>query len=78
MTPLHWIGDNLRELLLGIPLPAVRAAFVALPLALLIWVLFLPAQQTRPPSGRHAISGNLKLWSVVALAIQVAIYIWLG
>lgn len=74
MTPLHHIGNALREALLAVPLPAVRILFILVPLALLIWVLFLPASQVRPPGERRNVKNNLKIWAALALVIQIVLY----
>lgn len=76
MTPLHHIGNAVRELMLQIPLEAVRAVFVGLPLAVLVWVLMLPKEETQPPESPRW-DANLKVWAAVALAFQIAIYSWL-
>ena len=78
MTPLHAIGETIRHLMTAIPLPAVRAIFVLLLVALLIWVLQLPKSTTTPPGeGRTPLhwSENLKLWAAVALVFQIVIYL---
>jgi hypothetical protein len=78
MTPLHWIGDLLRSVLIQIPMPVARALFIAVPGILLIWVLRLPARQTTNPSSKEQkLSNNLKLWASLALVIQVLIYTFL-
>ena len=76
MTPLHTVGNTLRELLSQIPLPVVRLLFLSLPVLLLIWVLRLPRAETTPPGAESRVrwDENLKLWAAVALAIQIAIY----
>jgi hypothetical protein len=73
MTPLHVIGEALRELLGSVPLGIVRVFFVAVPLAVLVWVVRLPDTETSdgPVTGW---SGNLKVWAAVALIIQILIY----
>lgn len=73
-TMLHTIGDTVRDLMLQVPLPVVRAAFLAVPVVLLIWVLRLPREETTPeePTGRFG--ENLKLGAAVALLLQVVIY----
>ena len=73
MTPLHVIGEAIRELLGSVPLGIVRVFFVAVPLAVLVWVVRLPHAETSesPESGWL---GNLKLWAAVALIIQILIY----
>lgn len=70
MTPLHWLGGLLRELLLAVPMGAARALFLALPIALLVWVVLRKPDPEEPA----ALSRQLKIWAVVALAVQVAIY----
>lgn len=76
MTPLHEIGDYLRELLLRVPMGVVRGLFVLFPAAVLAWVLFLPRSQTTPPKAETRLSENLKIWAAAALVIQILIY-WL-
>lgn len=74
MTVLHQFGGMLREVLLQVPLTAVRVLFVALPVVLLVWVLLLPREETTP-SGRPSRAGeNLKVWAAIALLVQVLIY----
>jgi hypothetical protein len=79
MTPLHTIGNFVRDAFLQVPLPLARTLFIALPALLLVWVLSLPKEAvacpnaTAPPRWDE----NLKLWAAVALTIQVAIYCWL-
>ncbi len=81
MTPLHWIGDLIRQAVIAVPMGAVRALFVALLLGLLVWVLRLPKERTRPPledgSGydEKSLSGNLKLWAALALGLMALIYL---
>ncbi|HIF34231.1 MAG: hypothetical protein ABGX22_20540 [Pirellulaceae bacterium] len=74
MTPLHWIGESLREVLGRVPLGIVRLLFVGTLVALLIWVLFLPKERTTPPGGAKRWDENLKFGAAVALLIQIAIY----
>lgn len=74
MTPLHALGDFLRNLLSQVPLWAVRVIFVLLLVVLLVWVLSLPRTEMRPPGGQPRWDANLKLWAAVALLIQIAIY----
>jgi hypothetical protein len=74
MTPLHAIGNFLRDLLLKVPLEAVRVVFVLLLFALWIWVLRLPRAETTPPGRESRWDENLKLWASVALVIQILIY----
>jgi len=75
MTPLHQIGDLLREAFGLIPLWAARALFLALPVGLLIWVWFLPRAAARPLDRPARWDENLKLWAAIALGLQVVIYL---
>ncbi len=74
MTPLHAIGEVVRELLLQIPLSTVRVLFLAVPILLLVWVLRLPREATTPPDGTGRWDQNLKVWASVSLVIQIVIY----
>ena len=74
MTPLHYFGDLLRSGLDQMPMLVVRGLFVALPLFVLIWVLMLPGEATRPPESQGGWYENLKVWAAVALVIQLVIY----
>jgi len=74
MTPLHHIGNLVRELLLQVPLPVVRALFLAVPIVLLIWVLRLPREVTTSPESSGRAGQNLKYGAALALLIQIAIY----
>ncbi len=74
MTPLHEIGNFIRDGLAQIPLPAVRGLFVLLPAVLLIWVLRLPRSETTPEGRESRWDENLKLWAAAALVIQILIY----
>ena len=75
MTPLHHIGEFFRNLLLHVPLGVARALFVAVPLTLLLWVLWLPRRQTTPGTPNSKPAENLKIWAALALGIQVLIYL---
>jgi hypothetical protein len=61
VTPLHYLGDLVRELFARIPLPVARAIFLAVPVLLLVWVLRLPREETTPPAA-------------AALVLQIVIY----
>jgi hypothetical protein len=74
MTPIHQLGDLLRECLQTVPLSLVRLLFVGSLILLLIWVLMLPAKATTPPGGAKRWDENLKLGATVALVIQILIY----
>ena len=75
MTPLHQFGQLVRDVLATVPLPFVRALFIALLLAVFVWTLCLPKETTVPdgPSPSRP-TENLKLWAGLALLVQVAIY----
>ena len=74
MTPIHALGEWLRNTLALIPMGVVRVFFVALPVLLIVWVLRLPRVATTPPGVESRPFENLKLWAVLALLIQVLIY----
>ena len=74
MTPLHQLGDFLRNTLEGIPLQTVRMLFVGSLVALLIWVLQLPPSATKPPGGATRWDANLKIVASIALLLQILIY----
>jgi hypothetical protein len=74
MTPLHHFGDALRNLMLTIPLPAVRGLFLLTLVVLLIWVLRLPTAAVTPTGGAKRWDENLKVGAAVALLLQIAIY----
>ncbi|MHC4445219.1 MAG: hypothetical protein ACYTF1_06965 [Planctomycetota bacterium] len=74
MTYIHHIGDWLRELLMQVPLPAVRVLFLLVFVALILWVLTLPRNETTDPARKYRPIENLKVWAVLALLIQVVIY----
>lgn len=73
-TPLHVIGQFVRDAMLVVPLPWVRVAFVAVPALLLIWVLRLPPEQTRPPQPTGRWGEDLKIGASIALGLQILIY----
>ena len=77
MTPLHYFGDYLRELLLLIPLSGARVLFVGSLIALWIWILLLPKKETQPEAGARRWDENLKLGASLALGVQVIIYLLL-
>lgn len=74
MTPLHHLGDALREAMLAIPLTAVRALFLLTLTAVLLWVLRLPRSETTPPAGAGRWDENLKVGAAAALLAQIAVY----
>ncbi len=77
MSPLHTFGEAIRELLMLIPLAAVRWLFVASLVVMLIWVLRLPSSMTTPPGGAKRWDENLKIGAGAALLIQIVIYLML-
>jgi len=74
MTILHTIGDFIRDSLGLIPLLYIRILFVAILVALLVWVLMLPNRETTPPDTKPTWSNNLKTWVTITLLLQIAIY----
>ncbi len=74
MTPLHHIGNAIRESLASIPLPVVRGLFLALLIGLLIWVLRLPRSETTTTSETGESSMNLKWGAALAILLQIVIY----
>ena len=77
MTPLHHIGQLLREWLAAIPLPMVRVLFVGTLMALMFWVLMLPRSVTTPPGRKGGWDEDLRVAACLALLIQVLIYAFL-
>ncbi len=73
-TPLHSLGDWLRSLLLGIPMPAVRWIFIACLVAVLLAIWRLPKSETTPENGSNRWDENLKVWATLAILIQILIY----
>lgn len=74
MTILHTIGDFVRDTLGLIPLSFIRILFVAILVAILVWVLTLPNRDTTPPDTKATWANNLKTWAAIALLLQIAIY----
>jgi len=77
MTPLHILGQAIREALQTIPLTAVRLMILGSLAMLLIWVLRLPTRETTPPGGARRWGENLKPAAALAILIQILIYWWL-
>ncbi len=76
MTPLHYLGDFLRNALLQIPLGLVQLIFIAVPALLLIWVLRRPPDgQSNAPDSETPV--DLRPWAALALGCQVLIYLLL-
>lgn len=74
MTPLHVIGNTIRELLAAIPLPVVRGLFLTMLIGLLIWVLRLPRSETTAASDTDRSGMNLKWGAALAILLQIVIY----
>ena len=75
MTPLHDFGELLRHAFGLLPMGFVRLLFVALPAAVLCWVLWLPplsADGERRPAP-YSLS-DLRIWAALALIAQILIY----
>jgi hypothetical protein len=78
MSPLHEIGESIRQILLKVPLGAARVLFLLFLAGLIVWVLTLPRSQTTPPGTEPAqvrLSENLRLWASLALIVQFLIYL---
>jgi hypothetical protein len=73
MTPLHSIGQFVRDALQSIPLGIVRGGIVLALALLLVWVLRLPRSETTDTRPDH---GGIDLrWAAgAALLVQIAIY----
>ena len=74
MTVLHWIGDAIREQWLQVPLWGARCLFIGLLLALMGWVVQLPASQVTPPGRRCEWYEDLRIWAWLALMFQIIVY----
>ncbi|WP_166830902.1 hypothetical protein [Thalassoroseus pseudoceratinae] len=74
MTPLHVIGNTIREVLAAIPMPVVRGLFLAVLIGLLIWVLRLPQSETTAQSESGRTGMNLKWGAALAILLQIVIY----
>lgn len=74
MTPLHYFGEALRQLLQAVPLSLVRGLFVGTLVIVLLWVMRLPRSETTPTHGATRWDENLKLGAGLALVIQILIY----
>lgn len=75
MTWVHTFGEALRNLLLQIPLSAVRFLFVMSLILVLLWVCRLPVSRTQPEGGAHRWDENLKIPAGIALGLQIVIYL---
>lgn len=70
---LLWIGDQLREVFLQIPLWIARGLFLGLLFALMVWVVQMPKSATTPKTDSpwHE---DLRVWAWLALVIQMFAY----
>ena len=75
MSPLHVVGEFIRQGLLQIPMGLVRGLFVGSLAIVLVWVLRLPKQITEPESGAQHWDENLKIGASLALVLQILIYL---
>jgi hypothetical protein len=73
-TLLHWIGDHLRTALLAVPLPVARGLFIAVLLALMVWVVQLPKSAAIPSPASNHWHEDLRIWAWLALLFQVLVY----
>jgi hypothetical protein len=74
MNPLQYVGHQLRELFLLIPMWVVQGLFIAVPLLLMIWIIRQPEAAATPPGHSHRWDEDLRVWAWVALALQVVLY----
>ena len=74
MTPLHHIGEAVRQLFLQVPLGFARVLFILLLAGLLVWVLTLPKTHTISAKDNPRPSEDLKFWAALSLLIQILIY----
>lgn len=74
MTPLHQFGNQVRELLMLIPMSAVRALFLGTLIAILIWVWLLPKREVTPEGGARRWDEDLRIGATAALVLQILAY----
>ena len=72
-TFLHHIGDTIRNAMAAVPLSLVGWVFVAIPVALLLWVLTCRITPEGEDVDPRAIRW-LRIGAAVALLIQIVIY----
>ena len=72
-TFLHHTGDAIRNAMAEVPLSLVGWVFVAIPLALLLWVLACRITSDDENVGPRAVRW-LRTGAVVALLFQIVIY----
>lgn len=70
MTPLHTIGQSVRDALQAVPLGVVRGCILVALAALLVWVLRLPRSETKPDDS----AVDLRWGAAAAVVIQLVIY----
>lgn len=73
-TALHGLGELLWSAAAVVPLWGARLLFLAVPIALMAWVVQWPDRQTTPADGSAKWSNNLKLWAWLILLLQVVAY----
>lgn len=75
-TPLHQLGDYIRDSLSSIPLTGVRWLFLGLIVFVFVLVIRLPNHETIPQrNGKIRWDENLKVWALLALIVQFVIYL---
>jgi hypothetical protein len=70
---LLWIGDQLREAFLLIPMWVARGLFLTLLFGLMVWVVQLPKSATTPKAD-SAWHEDLRVWAWLTLVIQMFAY----
>ncbi|MDF1754580.1 MAG: hypothetical protein P1U89_17480 [Verrucomicrobiales bacterium] len=75
MTPFHHIGNVIRDFVTAVPMPMVRVLFALFFISLIIWVWRLPKDRWMPEGVTKVdLSSNLRFWALIALLVQLAIY----
>ncbi|KPL12250.1 hypothetical protein AMJ85_01420 [candidate division BRC1 bacterium SM23_51] len=75
--PLAPVGEAIKETLVGLPLIVPRVGLALLFLALAIWALTLSKQYIMEGAKRATLWNDLRLWAVVSMVIQIALYLTL-
>ena len=70
---LHWIGDQLRQSFVAIPLWAAKGLFLGLLFGLMVWIVQIP-KSAATPHASAAWHEDLRLWAWLALLIQMFVY----
>ncbi len=55
-----------------------KAAFIAVFVLLLIWLVLMPSRLIGHDDGAPAWWRNTRFWAIVATVIQIAVYAWWG